>query len=341
MPPTQFHGVGSFPCVLYECNSSFEISYVSSNVFELINLSTPVSLAPEPFLMTGFFRDDMPIVGDAFKNHKGGGSTTLVHRIVDDSGLCTWIAHSLCKDPVGERDLWRGCIVPIPSEKRVLDLDQGIVSRFIHKIGNHFQLLMLLVSPLKKILPNSREIQVLEETVEKAIGVATAFADYSQTPNWSAEVSIGEAIKNAMNVRQLLFGQSGIILRDNIDDSIKGVMVPGDAALLESAIGNILENALEATEPEGEITVHAKLENWDLNKSSVIVLSIFDTGCGIKEEDLSKVSMPFYSTKQNHDGLGLSMAMRFIELHGGRMRVDSKVSEGTVVRITIPITPIR
>ena len=243
--------------------------------------------------------------------------------------------------PVGERDLWRGCIVPIPSEKRVLDLDQGIVSRFIHKIGNHFQLLMLLVSPLKKILPNSREIQVLEETVEKAIGVATAFADYSQIPNWSAEVSIGEAIKNAMNVRQLLFVESGIILREDIEDSIKGVMVPGDAALLESAIGNILENALEATEPEGEITVHAKLENWDLNKSSVIVLSIFDTGCGIKEEDLSKVSMPFYSTKQNHDGLGLSMAMRFIELHGGRMRVDSKVSEGTVVRITIPITPIR
>ena len=91
----------------------------------------------------------------------------------------------------------------------------------------------------------------------------------------------------------------------------------------------------------GRLAVHARLENWDVNKSSVIVLSIVDTGCGIAQEDLSKVTMPFYSTKQDHDGLGLSMASRFIELHGGGVRVDSGLGKGTEVRITIPVTATR
>ena len=51
--------------------------------------------------------------------------------------------------------------------------------------------------------------------------------------------------------------------------------------------------------------------------------------------------MPFYSTKQDHDGLGLSMASRFIELHGGGVRVDSWLGKGTKVRITIPVTQMR
>ena len=334
-------GVGYFPCVLYECNSSFEISYVSPNVSELINLNNADLVGSRAFSHDRVFRDDIAAVDDRLKNLKIACGASLVHRIIDDSGLCTWVAHSLSKDPVEDRDLWHGCIVPIPAEKRILDLDYDVVSRFIHKIGNHFQLLTLLISPLKKILPKSREIDVLEETVEKAIGVARAFADYSQKPNWSAEISVSEAIASAINARNFLFVEAGIILREDIEDAIKSVVVPGDAGLLESAIGNILENALEATQPNGEISVHARLENWDLNKSSVIVLSIFDTGCGIAQEDLSKVTMPFYSTKQDHDGLGLSMASRFIELHGGGVRVDSWLGKGTKVRITIPVTQTR
>ena len=339
--PVQAHGLDSFPCVLYECNSSFEISYVSPNVSELINLNNAELVGSRAFSHDRVFRDDITRVDDRLKNLEIACSGSLVHRIIDDSGLCTWVAHSLSKNPTEDRDLWHGCIVPIPSEKRILDLDHDVVSRFIHKIGNHFQLLTLLISPLKKTLPKSREIEVLEETVEKAIGIARAFADYSQKPNWSAELSVGEVITDAIRVRNFLFVEAGIILREDIEDAIKSVMVPGDPALLESAIGNILENALEATEPNGEISVHARLEKWDVDKSSAIVLSIVDTGCGIAQEDLSKVMLPFYSTKQDHDGLGLSMASRFIELHGGGVRVDSRLGKGTEVRVTIPVTARR
>jgi hypothetical protein len=338
MIPVPSPGIGCFPCVLYECNSSFEISYVSPNVSELMNLNNAGLVGSHAFSHDRVFRDDIAIVDERLKKLENACSASLVHRIIDDSGLCTWVAHSLSKDPTGDRDLWHGCIVPIPSEKRILDLDYDVVSRFIHKIGNHFQLLTLLISPLKKILPKSKELDVLEETVEKAIAIARAFADYSQKPNWATEISVSEAIVSAINARNFLFVEAGIILREDIEDAIKSVVVPGDPLLLESAIGNILENALEATERNGEITVHARLENWDRNKSSVIVLSISDTGCGIAQEDLSKVTMPFYSTKPDHDGLGLSMASRFIELHGGGVRVDSYLGKGTEVRVTIPVT---
>lgn len=145
----QIDNLHSFPCVLYECNSLLEISYVSRNISELINLSDVNVIGSRAFSHDRVFRDDMVIVDSRLKNLDSDHRAFLVHRIIDDSGVSRWVAHSLWKNPNDALGLWRGCIVPIPSESRVLDLNHAVVSRFIHKIGNHFQLLMLLTSPLK------------------------------------------------------------------------------------------------------------------------------------------------------------------------------------------------
>lgn len=65
-------------------------------------------------------------------------------------------------------------------------------------------------------------------------------------------------------------------------------------------------------------------------------LSVIDEGCGIEEKDLEQVFTPFFSTKEEHGGLGLSMTRRFVEMHCGVVEVRSVEGEGTEVEITLP-----
>jgi signal transduction histidine kinase len=69
----------------------------------------------------------------------------------------------------------------------------------------------------------------------------------------------------------------------------------------------------------------------------VAAISIVDSGCGINEGNLAGVLLPFFTSKKNHDGLGLSMASRFIEIHGGILQIRSKEGKGTSVEMRLPI----
>jgi signal transduction histidine kinase len=69
----------------------------------------------------------------------------------------------------------------------------------------------------------------------------------------------------------------------------------------------------------------------------VVTISIVDSGCGIDESNIANVLLPFFTSKKNHDGLGLSMASRFIEIHGGILRIRSKEGKGTSVEMRLPV----
>jgi signal transduction histidine kinase len=141
--------------------------------------------------------------------------------------------------------------------------------------------------------------------------------------------------------RKSLFSKREVNFEIRLDRSVQGASVHGDPFLLESAIGNVLQNALEATETGGRVILESSVDASSDNKHSVARICVIDTGCGIKEEDQNKVTVPFFSTKKNHGGLGLSMAARFIETHGGVLQINSLEGKGTEVRITLPTRPAK
>lgn len=325
-------------CVLYECNNSLELTYISSNASDLINVSCGPLIGTRSFWRERVYQEDTEWLSTKLNDCRTSGSTSFIHRIIDDSGLPIWIVHCLRRVALEENEFFRGCLIPIYGEKRFDDLGHGPVSSFIHKIGNHIQLLTLLIGPLKKVLPESREIEAIQETIEKTIELTRAFSDFSQRLSWSSEIDLCEVITCAISAKKTEFTEDRVIFQIAMENAMQGVRALGDPDLLESSIGNILQNALEAITGNGHVAIEAKVENCEGNGSSVVVLRITDTGCGIRQEDLGKVTQPFFTTKKDHDGLGLSMASRFIDLHGGILNVESGLGKGTVVSITLPVT---
>jgi signal transduction histidine kinase len=136
--------------------------------------------------------------------------------------------------------------------------------------------------------------------------------------------------------RKSLFETKGVILDSQIDPALSGALIRGDSYLLDLALGHVLQNALEATEVGGRVTLCARVASSN-SSPSVAAISIVDSGCGINEGNLAGVLLPFFTSKKNHDGLGLSMASRFIEIHGGILQIRSKEGKGTSVEMRLPI----
>ena len=108
-----------------------------------------------------------------------------------------------------------------------------------------------------------------------------------------------------------------------------------DENQMEQVFINILLNASQSMPGSGGITIKTYTEDGEY-----ACIKITDTGAGISEENLGKIFDPFFTTKSDKGmGLGLSVSYGIIERHGGKIEVQSKLSEGTTFTIKLPLRP--
>jgi two-component system NtrC family sensor kinase len=109
-----------------------------------------------------------------------------------------------------------------------------------------------------------------------------------------------------------------------------------DAAQLQQAVLNIIDNAIDAIGRAGTIKVRTGLEKRD---NTQVIIKISDTGCGIAKEMLPKIFDPFYTTKGPKEGigLGLSVSYKIIEQLNGKIAVESVKGKGTTFTICLPV----
>jgi nitrogen fixation/metabolism regulation signal transduction histidine kinase len=106
-----------------------------------------------------------------------------------------------------------------------------------------------------------------------------------------------------------------------------------DRSKIKIALRNIVINAIEAIRGRGEIEIRAS------RGQDSVRLEIRDTGAGIPNEVLKKIFDPYFSTKDVGTGLGLPIAKKIVEDHGGSIRAESEVGKGTAIFITLPAGP--
>lgn len=108
-----------------------------------------------------------------------------------------------------------------------------------------------------------------------------------------------------------------------------------DRAVLMEACRNVIQNAIEAMPKGGRLVLASKLQS-----DGFATISITDTGEGIRQEILENIFQLYFTTKEDGTGLGLSLALRAVDLHGGSVKVDSAPGKGTTVRIRLPATDL-
>ena len=111
--------------------------------------------------------------------------------------------------------------------------------------------------------------------------------------------------------------------------------VEHDSDQIHQVILNLLLNSVQAIEGVGLVRVLLA------TKKDKALISVTDTGRGISSEHLPFIFRPFYTTKGNGTGLGLSLARRIVEDHHGRIEVQSELGKGTEFLITLPIRQVR
>jgi two-component system sensor histidine kinase HydH len=137
-----------------------------------------------------------------------------------------------------------------------------------------------------------------------------------------------EIVRHAVTLVQSDVRAKGIHIVHDLEERLPSLLVDRDLVL--QALLNILLNAVEAMEPDGELRIRlADSSGW-------VELAIQDTGCGVPPEHLGRLFDPFFTTKQQGTGLGLAIAHRAIQAHDGEIIIDSTPDMGTTVTIRLP-----
>lgn len=123
-------------------------------------------------------------------------------------------------------------------------------------------------------------------------------------------------------------------VRISLEKKAPGCLVEADCELLKQAILNIVLNSLQAMPHGGEI--RARIETAEEMAQRWVELILEDTGTGIPAHVLPKVFDPFFTTRAEGSGLGLSIVHNIVVSHGGSIRIESEEGVGTRVKIRIP-----
>jgi cell cycle sensor histidine kinase DivJ len=149
-----------------------------------------------------------------------------------------------------------------------------------------------------------------------------------------APTDLGDLINSSLALVSSLASAGGITLAADLPAHCPEI--PGDFVKLKQVMLNILSNAIKFTPTGGRIATCLAFDDHNA------VIAITDTGVGIAAADLERVTLPFFqventlSRKFPGSGLGLSIARELINLHGGRLEIDSAEGRGTTVRVTLP-----
>ncbi len=154
------------------------------------------------------------------------------------------------------------------------------------------------------------------------------------------EVDLAEVIHGVMTTAIGLVKDKPIELVTDLADDLPGLRA--DSIRIRQVLLNLVSNAAKFTE-RGQIAVSAR--HLVRDEGSEILVAVADTGIGITPEDQEKLFVPFSQVdpsptrKSGGTGLGLSIARHLVELHGGRIWVESAVNEGSTFAFTLPTEP--
>ncbi len=169
-------------------------------------------------------------------------------------------------------------------------------------------------------------LEVIEECIQHADKIVNDLLEYSREPHLElAETSPKSITQDSLIMAKL---PEKIHVVDSTKDEPRMKI---DAEKMKRVFTNLIRNAVDAMPEGGTLTITSSKLNGKLQ------ISFTDTGEGIPEEVMEKLWNPLFTTKASGIGLGLAIAKRIVEAHGGTISAQSTVGKGTTFTVTLPI----
>jgi PAS domain S-box-containing protein len=206
-----------------------------------------------------------------------------------------------------------------------------LAAAIAHEIRNPLTTLKGFIQLIKKDYPSfyldimGDELERIEEITSEFLYLAKPLAVEIKA------VSIRELLEQVMILLTPLAALNNIQLLIEEDGDLP--MITCKVNEIKQVFINLIKNAIEAMPSGGEIVVTGRLEGED-----TFLFSVIDQGIGIPKDRINKLGEPFYSLKEKGTGLGLTICKKIIQNHNGDISFYSKLGEGTVVHLTLPLS---
>ncbi|MEF9438399.1 MAG: ATP-binding protein, partial [Candidatus Mariimomonas ferrooxydans] len=189
----------------------------------------------------------------------------------------------------------------------------------------------------KNVSPDSQEaedLNVIIEQAERCSKIIKNLLTFARAvPSEKGEISINKVLAQTIYMVQNQEKFHNIKFNINMDESDFTTL--GDASQFQQIFLNMIINAADAMNGRGTITIATR--KIIIDDKPYVETAFSDTGCGIPEENLSKLFEPFFTTKPvgKGTGLGLSVSHGIVKHHGGQIEVKSTVGKGTTFFIKL------
>ena len=224
---------------------------------------------------------------------------------------------------------------------------QGVRREFVANVSHEFKTPLASIKAIVETLQDgalddkeaARDfLSKIDSEVDSMIKMVNELLELSRIEMGKAELKIeplnlNTLVREAINRLAPLAGKGQLTISS--EPALGMPPVPADNGMIREVLSNILQNAIKFTPPGGKITVRTSVDG------DMAVVGITDNGIGISAEDMPHIFERFYKADKSRNtggtGLGLSISSHIIQVHGGRIWVESTPEKGSTFTFTLPL----
>jgi PAS domain S-box-containing protein len=254
-----------------------------------------------------------------------------------------WEAEARVAQVTGEliernAELWRlqremGRVEPLAALGRVTGTIAHELGTPLNSVLGYSQLLAQ-----EALSDGAREsLHIIESQVHRMIEIIQHYLSRTRrAPQRHHPINLNELVRETLTLLTPIFQQHRVQVTTVLAESLP--LLSGDGASLQRVLINLLNNAVDALDEGGTVTVAARASAPPEAPRPGVVIEITDSGCGIPPELLPSIFDLFVTTKTpgKGTGLGLMVCQEIVKSHGGTIDLSSQVGQGTCVRIVLP-----
>ncbi len=209
-----------------------------------------------------------------------------------------------------------------------------------HEIRNPLTAIKVRLFSLKRSVSDAAsardDVQVISDEINRLERIVGDFLQFARPPELERQMICVESL--VADVGNFLAPQLAKKSVRLIQEPVPRAWVLADPSKMKQALLNLVQNAGQSIEGEGTVTLRVVLARQTLfgSSSDVAIIEVADTGKGMPPEVVRRLFDPFFTTKEDGTGLGLPIAARIVELHGGVIEYDTQPQCGTTFRIVLP-----